>query len=254
MSVHLSDQSRADYSDYLKRFQADPHSISTAEAAQRYQELVSHAPPELAAEANQHIMGLLPKSDQEVLAGNIHGSQQHFGLDNLLGKDSVLNTPLGKMILSAAVAYLANRMLGQPQSQAGTGAPSGGLGDLISSILSSAAAAQSPASSQAPAGSGLPSGLGDILGALASAQAQAGNQAPTGTQAPADSGLPSGLGDILGALLGGQAQTGNQAPAGGGLGDILGALMGGSSGDAPAAPAADPTPDEQPPIRTHRKR
>src|SRR5215203_3427302 len=120
MAVHLSEQSRADYSDFLKRFQEDPHSISTEEAAQRYQELVSHAPPELAAEANQQIMGLLPQNEREVLADNIHGVPQSFGLlDNVLGKDSVLNTPLGKMILSAVVAYLAKRMLGQAQGQTG---------------------------------------------------------------------------------------------------------------------------------------
>src|SRR5215213_9825216 len=167
MGVHLSEESRADYSDYLKRFQEDPQSISTEEAAQRYKELVSHAPPELAAEANQQIMGLLPQNEREVLADNIHGSQQNFGLlDKVLGKDSVLNTPLGKMILSAAVAYLANRMLGQPQGQAGTSAPGGGLGDLISSILNSAASAQSHGANQAPASGGLPSGLGDILGGL----------------------------------------------------------------------------------------
>ena len=220
MGVHLSDQSRADYSDYLKRFQEDPHSISTEEAVQRYQELVRHAPPELAAEANQQIMGLLPQNEREVLADNIQGSPQNFGLlDNILGKDSVLNTPLGKMIISAAVAYLANRMLGQPQDQENTRAPSGGLGDLISSILSSAAAAQAPAGNQAPAGSG----------------------------------QPSSLGDILGALIGGEAQAGNQAPAGG-LGDILGALMGGAPADAPEAPAAEPEPEQQPPVRSHRKR
>src|SRR5215213_5122907 len=166
MAVHLSEQSRADYSDYLKRFQEDPHSISTEEAAQRYTELVSHAPPELAAEANHHVMGLLPQSDREVLASNIHGSQQNFNIGDLLGKDSFLNTPLGKMVLSAAVAYLANRMLGQSQGQAGTSAPSGGLGDLISSILNSAASAQSHGANQAPASGGLPSGLGDILGGL----------------------------------------------------------------------------------------
>ena len=220
MGVHLSDQSRADYSDYLKRFQEDPHSISTEEAVQRYQELVRQAPPELAAEANQQIMGLLPQNEREVLADNIQGSPQNFGLlDNILGNDSVLNTPLGKMIISAAVAYLANRMLGQPQDQENTRAPSGGLGDLISSILSSAAAAQAPAGNQAPAGSG----------------------------------QPSSLGDILGALIGGEAQAGNQAPAGG-LGDILGALMGGAPADAPEAPAAEPEPEQQPPVRSHRKR
>jgi len=187
---------------------------------QRYQELVRYAPPELAAEANQQIMGLLPQNEREVLADNIQGSPQNFGLlDNILGKDSVLNTPLGKMIISAAVAYLANRMLGQPQDQVSTRAPSGGLGDLISSILSSAAAAQAPAGNQAPAGSG----------------------------------QPSGLGDILGALMGGQAQAGNQAPAGG-LGDILGALMGGAPADAPEAPAAEPEPEQQPSVRSHRKR
>jgi len=197
MGVHLSDQSRADYSDYLKRFQEDPHSISTEEAVQRYQELVRQAPPELAAEANQQIMGLLPQNEREVLADNIQGSPQNFGLlDNILGNDSVLNTPLGKMIISAAVAYLANRMLGQPQDQVSTRAPSGGLGDLISSILSSAAAAQAPAGNQAPAGSGQPSSLGDILGAL----------------------------------------------------------MGGAPADAPEAPAAEPEPEQQQPVRSHRKR
>jgi hypothetical protein len=230
MAVHLSEQSQADYSDYLKRFQENPHSISAEEAVQRYTELVRQAPPELAAEANQHIMGLLPQNDREVLADNIHGSPQTFGLlDNILGKDSVLNTPMGKMILSAVVAYLANRMLGQSQSQGGTRAPSGGLGDLISTILNGAASAQSPTGDQTPAGGGLPSGLGDILGALLGGQAQAGSQAPAGNQAPAGGGLP------------------------GGLGDILGALMGGASADAPNAPAAEPEPDQQPPIRSHRK-
>jgi len=226
MGVHLSDQSfgddsdrRADYSDFLKRFQEDPHSISAEEAAQRYQELMRHAPPELAAEANQHIMGLLPQNEREVLADNIKGAPHQFGLlDNVLGKDSMLNTPLGKMILSAAVAYLANRMLGQPQSQVGTRAPSGGLGDLISSILSGAA----------------------------------GSPAPAGNQAPAGSGLPSGLDNILGALMGGQAPAGSPAAAGSGLGDILGALMGGAPAATPEAPAPHSTPD-QPPVRSHRK-
>ncbi len=222
MAVHLSEQSRADYSDYLKRFQEDPQSISTEEAAQRYKELMSHASPELAAEANQHIMSLLPQNDRAVLASNIEGSQQSSGLlDSILGKDSFLNTPLGKMVLSAAVAYLAHRILGQQQSQGSTPAPSGlgGLGGLLSSILSGGAT---------------------------------GNQAPAGNQIPASSGLPSGLGDILGALEGGQASAGNQAPAGG-LGDILGALLGGAASDAPDPATSEPTTEQQPPIRTHRK-
>jgi hypothetical protein len=228
MGVHLSDQSfgadsdrQADYGDFLKRFQEDPQSISAEEAARRYRELVSHAPPELAAEANQQIMGLLPQNDREVLAENIHGSgaQQNFGLlDNILGKDSFLNTPLGKMILSAAVAYLANRMLGQPEGQVGTRAPSGGLGDIIGSILTGAAGAQAQSGGQAPAG-GLPGGLGDILGALGGAQAQSGG------------GLPGGLGDLLGGLLGGA-----------------------EPGPAPEPPAPDPAPEQQPRPRSHRKR
>src|SRR6476661_10112159 len=135
MAVHLSEQKQADYSDYLKRFQEDPQSISAEEAAQRYQELMRHAPPELAAEANQHIMGLLPQNERDVLATNVQGGPQTLGLlEHVLGKDSVLNTPLGKMILSAAVAYLINRLLGQQQGQVGTSTPSGGLGDLISTI------------------------------------------------------------------------------------------------------------------------
>jgi hypothetical protein len=227
MGVHLSDQSfgadserRADYGDFLKRFQDDPQSISAEEATRRYRELVSHAPPELAAETNQQLMGLLPQTDREVLADNIHGSgaQQNFGLlDNILGKDSFLNTPLGKMIVSAAVAYLANRMLGQAEGQGGTRAPSGGLGDIIGSILSGAPGGQ-PGSGQVPA-SGLPGGLGDILGALGGAQAQSGGA------------LPGGLGDLLGGLLGGEAP-----------------------GAAPEPPATDPAPEQQPRPRSHRKR
>src|SRR5690348_11769985 len=101
MAVHLSEESQADYRDFLQRLQDDPHNVSTQEVAQRYHELVSQAPPELAAEANQHVMGLLPQNEREVLASNINGSPQHLGLlDNLLGKDSFLNTPLGKMVLS----------------------------------------------------------------------------------------------------------------------------------------------------------
>jgi hypothetical protein len=239
MGVHLSDQSsqsfgddsdrQADYRDFLRRFQEDPQSISAEEAVGRYQELVNQAPPELAAETNQQIMGLLPQSEREVLADNLSGSQQNRGLlDNLLGEDSFLNTPLGKTILSAAVAFLANRMLGQQQNEAGARTPSGGLGDLIGGILGGAG------SGQAPAG-----GLDDLLGGLAGGGA-AGRQAPAG-----------GLGDILGALLGGGA-AGSQAPAGGlpgGLGDILGGLM---QGDAPAD-TPEPEPERQPPPRSHRK-
>jgi len=170
MAVHLSEQKQADYKDYLQRFQEDPQSISAEEAAQHYQELVSHAPPALANEANQQIMGLLPQNERDVLATNVQGgaqTPQTLGLlDHVLGKNSVLNTPLGKMVLSAAVAYLMKRMLSQQQGQAGAAAPSGGLGDIISSILSSAAGGQTSAGMPAPAGGGMPSGLGDILGAL----------------------------------------------------------------------------------------
>jgi hypothetical protein len=255
MGVHLSDQSfgedsdrQADYGDFLRRFQEDPQSISAEEAARRYQELVHHAPPELAAETNQQLMGLLPQSDREVLADNISGSRQSFGLDNLLGKDSFLNTPLGKMIVSAAVAYLANRMLGQQQGQVGgTRAPSGGLGDIIGSILSGAA----NTNAQSPAG-GLPGGLDDILGGLAGGNARSG-QAPAG-------GLPGGLAEILGAIAAAQGQGGaaQGQPGGalpGGLGDILGGLFGGDTpASAPEPPAPDPAPETQPRVRSHRKR
>jgi hypothetical protein len=243
MGVHLSDRSfgedsdrQADYSDFLRRFQEDPQSISTEEAARRYQELVSHAPPELAAETNRQIMGLLPQNDREVLADNISGSPQNIGLlDNILGKDSFLNTPLGKMILSAAVAYLANRMLGQQQGQVGAPAPSGGLGDLIGSILGGAAGGQ-PAGRQAPTG-----GLEDILGALS------GQGAPT-RRAPA-----GGLEDILGALAGEQAQRGGGQS--GGLADLLsGLLQGDTPASAPEPPEPEPAPEPKPRARSHRKR
>jgi hypothetical protein len=249
MAVHLSEQKRADYSDYLKRFQEDPQSISAEEAAQRYQELVRQAPPELADEANQQVMGLLPQNEREVLATDIQGQggPENFGLlDRILGKDSVLNTPLGKMILSAVVAYLMKRMLGQTQDEAGTRAPSGGLGDLISTILTGAAAAQAQGGNQAP-GQVPTGGLDDILGTILSGQAQ-----PGGGQMPAGQAPSGGLGDLLGTILSGQPQAGNQAPAGG-LSDLLGALMGDAQADTPEAPRTGPEPEQPPQVRSHRK-
>jgi hypothetical protein len=280
---------QADYGDFLRRFQQDPTSISAEEAARRYSELVSHASPELVVEANRMTFGQLPAQDREVLAGQFMEAQQdpnrpfdsytyddpnqaaapgELGrmtlqagqkdpglLERLLGPDSPLNTPLGRMVISTAVAYLASRIFGNQRQQGGVpasqGVPAsgGGLADLISIFLGGGG---QPQAGGLPAG--LPSGLGGLLGALAqgSGQMPSGSGIPGGLgglldaleqgggQRPASgAGLPSGLGDLLGALAGG----GGQSQAGGlpgGLGDLLGALAGG-------APAAD-----QPPAGSNR--
>jgi hypothetical protein len=196
---------REDYADFLQRFQADATSISTEEAARRYRELISHAPPEVAAEVNSQIIGQLPHEDRQHLAHHItlsdtpqSGAQPPDMLDQLLGKDSPLNTPLGRMILSAAVAYLARRLLGGQQGQSGAQEPmpqGGGLVDLLSGLLG-------------------------------------------GAQQPASGG---GIADILSGLLGGEQSA--SVGAGGGLSDLLGALTQGntpSEGQDPAAPNPAP--------------
>jgi hypothetical protein len=220
-------QRQADYNDFLRRFQQDPNSISAEEAARRYRELLSHASPDLATEAHHLAFGQLPSADRHVLAEHFMEAQQDpkrpfdgytardasqaadprdLGrmalqaqrqdpglLDQLLGPNSPLNSPLGRMVLSTAVAYLASRIFGGQQRQDSAQAPAGDLGDLISRVLGGA---------QQPAGAGTGGGLGDLLGALTRG----------GGGQPAGSGLPGGLGDILGALAQGGGPSAGQAP------------------------------------------
>jgi hypothetical protein len=140
-------QRQQEYSDFLQRYNNDPNSISDEEAARRYREMMRNAPPDLAAQANQHAFGQLPQQDRTALADQFrHASQdpnrpfdgytynnpneaadpRHLGrmasqasqqdpdlLTQLVGPNSPLNSTLGKAALAAGAAFLASRVLGQ---------------------------------------------------------------------------------------------------------------------------------------------
>ena len=61
-------QRQQEYGEFLDRYQRDPGSISDEEAARRYREMMRNAPPDLAAQANEHAFGQLPQQDRRALA------------------------------------------------------------------------------------------------------------------------------------------------------------------------------------------
>jgi hypothetical protein len=224
--MSLDTPQQQELADFLRRYQEDPNSISAEEAASRYRELIGMASPEAAAEAHDQAFAQLPSRERQALAQQFQAAQNDpsspfdgYGyddidkaaaprtlglmaqqasrqdgglLDRLLGKDSPLNSTLGRMAMSAAAAYLARKLLGG-QGQAG-----------------------------APAGGGLDND--GILRALGQAQSQGG--AP-GQAAPAGGGLDiDSILRALGALQQGGAQGGGaqQVPGGLDIGDLLGAL------------------------------
>jgi hypothetical protein len=253
-----------DYADFLRRFEADPSSISGEEAARRYNELLGMASPEDAAAAQSQALAQLPPASRRTLAQQFQdahndpnspfdgytfddadqAAEPHsLGLmtfqagqqgESTLGR--IFNSPLGRMAMAAIAAYLARRVFGEQQSDdTGMERQAGGGLDL-GAILGALASAQAGAQGGGQAGQG---GLdiGAILGALS--QAQGGGQAG-GRQA--GGGTPD-LGDLLGALGGAQGggQAGGQAGPGGlDIGAILGALAeaqsGGRAGGGQAGP------------------
>src|SRR5262249_48689148 len=64
----LNAQQQQDYADFLRRAEANPASISAEEAARRYQELMSVASPEEAAEAQNQAFAQLPPESRHTLA------------------------------------------------------------------------------------------------------------------------------------------------------------------------------------------
>jgi hypothetical protein len=224
----LSAQQQQDYADFLRRFEADPSSISGEEAARRYHELIGLASPEDAAAAQSQVLGQLPPESRRTLAQQFQDAHndpnspfdgytfddadraaepQSLGRmtfqagqqdESMLGR--IFNSPLGKMAMSAIVAYLARRVLGgQQNGETGIEGQAGGGLDL-GSILGALTGAQGGAQGGGQAG-GLD--LGAILGALT--QAQGGGQTAGGQAS--QGGLD--LGAILGALT--QAQGGGQS-------------------------------------------
>ena len=221
MSVDLLQQflggNQSDYADFLQRFQANPASISDQEASQRYQELMSKLPPDAAAQVHAQVLAQLSPEQRREIAQSFQqahddprrpfsgfdaqdieqaaqprtlglmsqrASAQDPGLFGQIfgqAQNSPLSGTLGKLLMSALVAYLTQRMMsGQANQRGGAGGPLGGQ-------------------------AGGMGGLGDILGGLLGGQAGGLGGQPSGQ---------GGLDDILGGLLGGQAgglQTGDQS-------------------------------------------
>jgi hypothetical protein len=138
-------QAQQDYGEFVRRYQDDPNSISDEEAARRYREMMRNAPPDVAADAHEHAFGQLPQQDRSALADRYRAAAQdpnrpfdgynysdpneaadprNLGrmsrqaeqqdpdlFDKVLGKDSPLNSTLGRAALAGAAAYVASRVL-----------------------------------------------------------------------------------------------------------------------------------------------
>jgi hypothetical protein len=239
----LNAQQQQDYADFVRRFEADPSSISGEEAARRYHELIGLASPEEAAAAQKEALGQLPHESRRTLAQHYQAPHddpsnpfyvytyddadqaaepQSLGRmtfqagqqdQSTLGR--ILNSPIGRMAMAAIAAYLARRMFGGQQSdETGMERQAGGGLD-IGAILGALAQAQGGAQGGGQTGGGLD--IGAILGALA--QAQGGAQ---GGGRQAGGGAPD-IGDLLGALGGAQG-SGQSGQGGLDIGAILGAL------------------------------
>jgi hypothetical protein len=266
----LNAQQQQDYADFVRRFEADPSSISGEEAARRYQELISLASPEetkaaqsqafaqLAPEGRRTLAGLFQEAhndpnspftgyqfdsaDQAAEPHNLGRMAFQAGQQDQSTLGRILNSPLGKMAMAAIAAYLARRMFGGQQGDdSGLERQAGGGLDL-GQILGALAQAQGSGQAGAPAGGQGGLDIGAILGALA--QAQGSGQAGGGQ---AGGGMPD-LGGLLGALGGAQAggQGTGQAGGQGGLdiGAILGALaQAQGSGQAGGGQAGGGMPD-----------
>ena len=153
-------QAQQEYGDFIRRYQDDPNSISDEEAARRYREMMRNAPPNVAADAHAHAFGQIPQQDRSALADRYRAATQdpnqpfdgytynnpneaadprNLGrmsqqaeqqdpdlFDKVLGKDSPLNSTLGRAALAGAAAYIASRVL----SGQGGGLNIPGLGGL----------------------------------------------------------------------------------------------------------------------------
>jgi hypothetical protein len=153
-------QHQQEYSDFVQRYQDDPNSISNDEAARRYRDMMRNSPSGLAADAHDEAFAQVPQADRRKLAEHFQGAAQdpnrpfngyHFPdpdqaadphnigqmahqagtqdpdlLEQLIGKDSPLNSTLGRAALAGAAAYIASRVI----SGKGINAPGSGIPGL----------------------------------------------------------------------------------------------------------------------------
>ncbi len=146
---------RQEYADFIQRYQDNPDSISDEEAASRYREIMRHASDAEADEANDQAFQGLPIDTLKSLAGSFLNANndpnrpydgyqfnnddeaaqpRNVGrmarraeqkdpdlLDQILGKDSPLNSSMGRKALAGAAAYLSSRVLGDKSGKSGSG-------------------------------------------------------------------------------------------------------------------------------------
>lgn len=170
-------QQQQDYLDFLKRYQNDPSSVSDAEAARRYREMMQHAPAGVAADAHASALDQLTPGQRAKMAdqyqqahndpnspfdgytyadssdaadpGNLgrmaHQAQQQDPdlFDKIFGQGSPIGGTLGKLVLAGVAAYMASRVMGG-QNQ-GQGSAGGGLGGLLGQLGGQANPPQSSA-------------------------------------------------------------------------------------------------------------
>jgi hypothetical protein len=167
-----SPQQQQDAADFLRRYQDDPGSISDAEAARRYREMMRNAPADMAADAHSSALDQLSAEERAKLAdqykqahndpnspfdgyqhddpsqaadpGNLgrmaHQAEQQDPdlFDKIFGQGSPLGSTLGKLAMAGVAAYMASRVLGGQNQQGGGFPAGGGLGGLFGGAGSNA--------------------------------------------------------------------------------------------------------------------
>jgi hypothetical protein len=136
------------YQDFVQRHQDDPNSISDAEAARRYREMVQHSAPGDIDQAHAHALDQLTEQQRTDIAQNLKNAHddpsvpwqgypqnvppaqvaqpQQLGrvtsqaaqqnpdmMAQVFGADSPLASTGGKLALAGVAAYLASRYLGK---------------------------------------------------------------------------------------------------------------------------------------------
>jgi hypothetical protein len=273
----------------LHQFITTRQGQSNDEVTRRYQTIMSKLPPDVAADANRFAFSQLPADIRKQLAAEYQtahndpkspfdnfaddddeagASPHNLGrmslkasdqdpdlLSGIFGKDSPLNSTLGRMILASVATYLIRRFLsGQgnttsPNDSTGQTPqdPLGGLGGLLSEILNASGSAQGSTGLPPRGSTGLPQGgtspsgapdIGDLLGGLLGAAGGASAGSGRGQSSTPD------IGDLLGGLLGaaGSGESGRGQSSTPDIGDLLGGLLGGAQGDAASPSQAKPSP------------
>jgi hypothetical protein len=145
------------------------------------------------------------------------GHQQNLGNPAAYGQASTINAGndiLGQIFGSKEVS---RQVAGRVSEQSGLGPDLlKKLLPIVASLVMASLAKNATGGSQAQAGSGS-GGVGDVLGSILG-----GQQAAPGGLGDGTGG--GGLGDLLGSVLGG-GQSQAQAPSGGGLGGMLTSML-----------------------------